>query len=307
MIVVAGFNSAVDRLIEIPTLRAGEVQRGRLTAVRPGGKGVHVAQTIAALGEAVHLVGLNDAAGAAMFDRHMRARGVLFHGVRASTPLRQCMAIVEEDGRTTEVLEEGADVGQAVRDALDVTLRETALQADAVVCTGSLPPGFAPDYYAGLAIHLKVPCLIDASGSALQAAADASPFLLKPNRDEASHLAGYAVDSPARAAALVRELLARGVKHPVVTLGGLGAVGAEDGEMWHASLNVDGVRHAVGSGDCFLAGLTVGLLRGEGMARALRLAVACGAANALNDETGFVRIDTVRGLQPQVRVRRLDE
>lgn len=307
MIVVAGFNSAVDRLLEVSVLRTGNVQRGRLMAVRPGGKGVHVAQTLAALGEKVCLVGLIDDMNAGMFDRHMHARQVVFHGVRAAVPLRQCVAIVEADGRTTEVLEEGAELAHAACAGLDAALRDAALQAEAVVCTGSLPSGFAPDYYASLVSQLKVPCLIDASGDALRAAANVSPYLLKPNRDEASQLAGRMVDSIADAALLVRELLARGVKHPVVTLGGLGAVGAQDGEMWLASLDVEGVQHAVGSGDCFLAGLTVGLLRGEGMIHALRLAVACGAANALNEETGFVRMDTVRGLRPLVRMRRLDE
>ncbi len=307
MIVVAGFNSAIDRLIHIPALRAGQVQRGRLADTRPGGKGVHVAQTIAALGEAVRLVGITDEIHASLFDRHLRARGVHFESVRSPVALRQCVAIVEADGRTTEILEEGADIGDTARQALDATLKEAMLDADAVVCTGSLPAGFGSDYYAGLARHFRAPCLIDASGGALRDAALASPYLIKPNRDEATQLAGHVVDTPEHAAALIRDLRSRGVVHPVVTLGALGAVGGEGNDIWHASLDIQAMRHAVGSGDCFLAGLTVSLLRGEGMAHALRLAVACGAANAMNDETGFVQIDTVHELRPRVSVRRLED
>lgn len=308
MIVVAGFNSAVDRLIEVSSLRPGHVQRGRCVASRAGGKGVHLAQTISALGEPVQLVGLDDAANGEMFARHLRERGVHFHAVRTDVALRHCMALVEPDGRITEILEEGEPVPASVRDELDRVLRNIAATGDAVVCTGSLPRGFADDYYAALAQSLDRPCLVDASGDALRAASMASPYLLKPNRDEAAQLAGYPVDTLAAAARLVRDLRERGVRHPVVTLGALGAVGiGEDTDVWHAELQVEAVRNAVGSGDCFLAGLTVALVRGRNMADALRLAVACGAANASNDETGFVQLDTVRGLEPRVRVRLLDE
>ena len=46
--------------------------------------------------------------------------------------------------------------------------------------------------------------------------------------------------------------------------------------------------NSVGSGDCFAAGLTLALQRGDGAAAALRLAVAAGAANATSPYNGEV-------------------
>lgn len=306
MITVAGFNSAVDRLIDVGALRPGEVQRAEAAVARPGGKGVHVAQTIAALGMPVTLVGMCDDAHAEWFDDGLARRGVHFRSVRSSVPLRQCMAIREADGRMTEILERGADPGADARFVLDHTLRHWLAESMALVCTGSLPAGFADDYYATLVRDAVVPCFVDASGTALRLAAERSPFLVKPNASEAAELVGHPVAGVVDAARLLRTLRARGIRHPVVTLGADGALGAEGGEIWHARLTVDGVRNAVGSGDCFLAGMAVALLRGKGMSGALRLAVACGAANALGEETGFVTMDAVRELLPHVRVHRLD-
>jgi tagatose 6-phosphate kinase len=302
VITVAGFNSAIDRLVDVFALRPGTVNRSTPADERPGGKGVHVAQTLAVLGMPVTLVGLCDDAHAAEFSERLRLRGITFRAVRSPVPLRQCLAIREESGRITEVLEHGEDPGDDTRIVLDQVLRHWAVESEALVCTGSLPAGFGANYYARVATELPLPCAIDASGDALRAAADASPWLLKPNAAEASDLLGAPVTNLADATAVARALHARGVRHAVLTMGGQGAVGVDAHGIWQASLQVDGVRNAVGSGDCFLGGLMASLVRGEGLAEALRLAVACGAANALGDETGFVRLDTVEGLRPLVRV-----
>jgi len=302
MITVAGFNSAIDRLVDVSALRAGTVVRSSPADERPGGKGVHVAQTLATLGMPVTLVGLCDDAHAAEFGERLRLRGVAFRAVRSPVPLRQCLAIREADGRITEILERSDDPGEDTRFVLDQVLRHWAGESEAVVCTGSLPPGFDPGYYAGVSSELALPCAIDASGDALRAAAEASPWLLKPNAAEAADLLGAPVTTLAEAMAVARMLHARGVRHAVLTLGAEGAVGVDEQGAWQASLSVAGVRNAVGSGDCFLGGLVASLVRGESLADALRLAVACGAANALGDETGFIRLDTVDGLRPLVRI-----
>jgi tagatose 6-phosphate kinase len=309
MIAVAGFNTAIDRLLSIDALEPGQVRRVRTVQVTPGGKGVHVAQTIAALGEPVRLVGLVDQAYRDFIADGLRARGVLFHGVTMRHPLRTCMAIREADGRITELLESGPLLDESEQAALLDAFHASLDGSDAVVLTGSLPGGLVDDTYAALVRGIDqsvMPCLVDASGPALRHATDAVPYLLKPNRDEAAELAGHPLDTPEDAARLVRELVGRGIARPIVTLGAQGAVGGDGDAVWHASLAIVASRNAVGSGDCFLGGVAVGLRRTGDIADALRLGVACGAANATTEETGFIELATVQALQPQVRLRRLD-
>lgn len=308
MITVAGFNTAIDRGIDVGTLRAGEVQRATAVHVRPGGKGLHVAQTIAALGEPVRLVGLDDAAHAALLAGHLNRRRVDWQPVRTPHPLRQCLALREADGRITEILETGEVVPEPARQELFDRVALLLASSAALVLSGSLPAGFPADTYATWARAAQargVPCLVDASGGALKLAVRAGPWLVKPNADEAGALAGRRVAGIADALACARALQGAGVTRPVVTLGTAGAVAVEGDAAWRAWAEGVKARNGVGSGDCFLAAMAVAAARGESLEAALQLAVACGAANAESEETGFAERDRIHAWVPRVRLERL--
>jgi 1-phosphofructokinase family hexose kinase len=308
VITVIGFNTAIDRFIRLETLRPGEVSRALDEQAYPGGKGLHVAQTIAALGERVQLVGLVDAAHRNMIGRQMCERGVLFHGIEIADNLRTCLALQDADGQITEILGQGPLLDSAQQEALLRAFRRGVDDSDLVVLSGSLPRGFPPTTYAELATYVRDAgkrCLVDAGGELLLHAVKAQPFLVKPNRDEISDLLGRPIGDLAAAADAVRELHTRGVAMPVVTMGALGAVAADGNGVWHAAIELAQIRNTVGSGDCLLAGVTVGMTRNMNLEETLRLGVACGAANAQGQETGFVERRAVEALLSQVRVRRL--
>jgi 1-phosphofructokinase family hexose kinase len=307
VITVGGFNTSVDKAIEIEDLRPGTVHRVRRMQAWPGGKGLHVALTAAALGESVRLVGLIDRAHRREFEDVLGARGVEFHGVETAGALRTCLALRDRGGaRVTEILEAGPPTDEATREELRSRFLALARSSRIAVLSGSAPPGFDDDAYAGLVTALAEPpapaqCLVDASGGLLRAAAEARPYLIKPNRDEAEALTGETVDGPAAGARVARTLAARGIGVVIVSLGAEGAVAASGTHVVHASVSVPEAAHPVGSGDCLLGGVAVGLDRGLELDEVLRLGVACGAANTVSPETGWVRRADVDALRPRVR------
>jgi len=308
MITVAGFNTAIDRSIRVEQFRAGDVSRALDERVYPGGKGMHVAQTIAALGERVQLVGLVDKTHRNLIAQRMAERGVLFHGVEIGEDLRLCIAVQDAVGVITEVLGRGPMLTERQCEALRSAFWRAVDESELAILSGSLPLGMPVETYAALGQgvrNLGKRCLLDASGEVLRHAIAANPDLVKPNRDEAMALLGYAIDDIAAAARAAGDLHAQGIAMPVVSMGAHGAVIADAQGVWHAELSVEQARHTVGSGDCLLAGVAVGIHRQMPLADALALGVACGAANALNEETGFVERDTVQALLPRVRVRRV--
>lgn len=309
MITVAGFNTAIDHLFLLDALVPGAVQRASRAELYPGGKGLHVAQTIAALGERVQLVGLTDVAHRNLITRRMAERGVLFHGVEIDQPLRTCIAVREREGRFTELLSPGPNVPVATREQLLRTWSRCAEESELLVMSGSLPGGFQADTYAQMvrrAAATGMPCMVDASGDALRQTAGSNAWLLKPNRDEASDLTGRPVRTLNNAVEVARTLHAQGIAQPVVTLGADGVVAFDGQVAWHAAVTLAHSTNTVGSGDCLLAGLAVAFKRGATLDEALRLGVACGAANAMDEETGYVRRECVDALLNQVRVRRLE-
>lgn len=308
MIVVAGFNTAIDRRVDVGALRCGTVHRALRVVERVGGKGVHVAQTIAALGESVRLVGLADAAHRLQLRTDLHRRNVVWREVLAAGALRQCAAIHEADGRVTEILEPGPGIDAATSGALIDATRAALQGASLLICTGSLPAGFAAENYADLlrgAAARGVKCFLDASGAALRTGIGVRPWLVKPNADEAGVFLGRPVRDVAAARDCARALQAAGVATPVVTLGDSGAVGFDGREFWLARAPRATTGTAVGSGDCFLAGLAVGMARGEPLDACLRLATACGAANAASDEAGYADPERVAAWLPRVSVTAL--
>ncbi|TCV97467.1 tagatose 6-phosphate kinase [Luteibacter rhizovicinus] len=309
MIAVAGFNTAIDRLITLDRLVVGEVNRASEVRTFLGGKGVHVAQTVAALGERVQLVGLIDAATRNEATRLMSERGVLFHAVEIEGDLRSCLSIRDANGHITEILDGGNEVPKAQRSALIQALLTALTDSDTVVLSGSLPRGFDAHTYAELALHIGSAgkrCLVDTSGQALAHAVAVRPFLVKPNRDEASALSGVALSTVADGVRAAATLLRSGVTMPVVSLGELGVIGIDASGAWHARAALGGrAVNAVGSGDCLMAGLAVGLVRGMALCDVLQLGAACGAANAMNDETGYASADDIAYWHARVRVERV--
>jgi 1-phosphofructokinase family hexose kinase len=305
MILVAGFNTGVDRLLEVDTLRCGGVLRARRASKAPGGKGLHVALCVAALGEAVCLVGLTDDLHREWLESFLAARGVCFAAVSTKGEIRTCIALREADGRITEVLEPGPDLSAEETDALAERLEAAAAGALVAVLSGSLPGGVPSDTYARLLDSLAragVPGLLDASGEALRAGCDAQPLLVKPNRDEATALLGMPVASEADARVAVRAIARRGPKRVVLSLGADGAVVLWDDRLARVRVPRVEARNATGSGDCLLGGIAVALARGLSADDALRLGAACGAANALTSGTGFMRAEDAYALLPGVGI-----
>jgi 2-dehydro-3-deoxygluconokinase/2-dehydro-3-deoxygalactonokinase len=79
--------------------------------------------------------------------------------------------------------------------------------------------------------------------------------------------------NPARAA---HQLLARGVKIVVMKLGARGASVFMPKQTLHRAAPPVAVEDPIGAGDAFAAGFVASMLQGAALARALRVAVACG-------------------------------
>ncbi|HUA79968.1 MAG TPA: PfkB family carbohydrate kinase, partial [Dyella sp.] len=219
-----------------------------------------------------------------------------------------CFALQESGGSITEILGQGPRLSEAEGAALLQAFRQSIENSELVILSGSLPRGLPDTLYAELVDYVNRQgkrCLVDASGSVLRHAVGVSPFLIKPNRDEISDLVGCPVINMQAAEAAAIALRERGIAMPVVTMGELGAVAADDTGVWHAQLNPAHVRNAVGSGDCFLAGMAVAVQRRMTLEQALRLGVACGVANAQSEETGFAEGSVVESLLRTVHVQRI--
>jgi 1-phosphofructokinase family hexose kinase len=312
-------NPSVDRLVEVGGLRRGEMHRPASVTVVPGGKGLNVARVAADLGVPVTAVGLLGGHAGRWIEEGLIAEGIDMAAAPRGGETRTCTSVLDRtDGSMTELYEAGGPITNAEWGGLMAAIAANLADDDVglVTVSGSLPPG-APD--DGLARIIAVvrsfgpPVALDGHGRSLALAVAAHPWLVKVNLAEAraalegAPAATLPADLPpedlvAAAAAAVHGLVRAGAGRAIVTIGTLGSVvGLEDGSAVHVRPPTLG-RYPVGSGDAFLAGLSVATLRGDDLRAAVVLGTAAAAANALVPGAGRLETAAVKRLCVEIAV-----
>ena len=281
MIVTLTPNPSLDRTIAVPALRRGKVMRATESREDPGGKGLNVSRALAQNGTATRAVlPIGGVYGGVMLDL-LRAQEIDVVPVPITGAIRANVAIVEPDGATTKVNEQGPCFSVAEVAALRTATESASVGAGWVVCCGSLPPGIDDDFYADLVgrCHANgVKVAVDSSGEPMLRALSATPDLIKPNRVELAEAVGHDLPTVGAVIDAARGLVATGIGCVLVSLGRDGALLVDATRAVRAVARVDNPLSTVGAGDALLAGYLHAVASGLDAEHALRTAVAFGAA-----------------------------
>ena len=122
----------------------------------------------------------------------------------------------------------------------------------------------------------EVPCLVDASGLALEATLKERPTYATPNQAEAEELLGHPISNEIAAA---REIRNFGAEFVVLTLGDKGAVLSASGLEGRLQPPALTPVNPTGAGDALAAGLLAGHLRGGSLQEIATLGIAAATAS----------------------------
>lgn len=307
-IITLTMNSSVDLHYDVAQMESVKKLPASEPLIFPGGGGINVSRVIKELGS--HSIAVFTAGGlTGGFLRQMLDRfGLLTRVVLIKEDTRISATIYEadtgEEFRPTPVGPSlGDDEWRACFDAI------FEYEASYIVATGSLPVGVPTDFYARIAEEAKIRgtrVILDTSGDALEAALEIGVFLVKPNLLELESFAGRIASTPEEQDALARQLvLDRKAEAVAVSLGGDGALLAtRDGCLRLAAPRV-AVKSAVGAGDSFVAGMTMGLSQGRRIEDAFSLGLATGTAAVLTAGSELCHIADVERLYQQITGRPL--
>ena len=308
-------NPAIDKRLKLDTLKTGRVNRAVEVTPTPGGKAAHVAMVLRALGADPLWLGFTGGPNGASLLQGLRSLCIRAASVPIAAETRMNLEILEDGGSVTEILEPGSPVTSAEREAL---LREyesclrVAENRTIVILSGSLPKGLAQDDYATL-IKLGhrhgARVFLDTSGEPLRLGLQQRPDFAKPNQEEAEWIVHGTIGGAAAASSALQTLLREGPRSAAISLGADGLVwrGPNGDPSLLAVPPKQNCASAVGSGDATIAGFAFAASQNLAPQDALRLAVACGAANCLADLPGRVRLNDVERLRVQVQVEVLQQ
>jgi tagatose 6-phosphate kinase len=326
MIYTVTLNPSIDHTLTVEQFQVGGTFKAAQSERLPAGKGINVARVAATLGEPVVALGLVGRDSMPAFAVALAEAGVEDRLTPVPGAARISVTILDPvEHSETHLREPGASPPVEALDRLAGILDQVS-HRDWVVFSGSLPPGIPADTYRTLirrCTERGARTVLDANGPPLLAGVDAPPTLLKLNLFELRmlHPAQRVEELQAEGTAeqgdvplqdvlpVARRARARGASMLVVSLGERGVIGLDaSGRAWSATTQLDRpVVDAVGSGDALGAGCVVALARGASFPEALRLGVACGAANTLLAGAGRCRLDDIEGLAARATVALLDD
>ncbi|GGR57036.1 tagatose 6-phosphate kinase [Nocardioides luteus] len=296
MILTITLNPAVDVTYEVDELVPHATHRVRAVREQAGGKGVNVSRVLHQVGHPTMATGLLGGPTGDLVRGRLAAAGIetAFTPITATT--RRTVVVTDTEDATV-FNEPGPAVTDAEWSAFTGSLNALSTGATCVVMSGSLPAGVDPAAYAELCALLPVPAVVDTSGPALLAAAEAGANLLKPNAAELSEATG--IQDTYAAAQHLRD---RGATTVVVTRGADGMLAVTPDGTWSARLGERIAGNPTGAGDAATAALAAGHATGADWPERLREAVAWSAAAVPVPHAGEVDLPTLDRLRPLVTV-----
>ncbi|MED1472657.1 1-phosphofructokinase family hexose kinase [Bacillus salipaludis] len=176
-----------------------------------------------------------------------------------------------------------------------------------LVISGFLPKGISVEFYQFIikeAAKQNIKVILDTSGLTLTKCLAYQPFMIKPNREELEQIFNRTLSIEEDIWKSMEIIQQKGIQLIVVSDGSNGSYALYNNYRYKVSTASISAISAVGSGDSFVAGAAVGLARSMPIEKVLALSFACGAANALEDKTGFIKIENVKKILREIKVEK---
>lgn len=305
-IVTLTLNPAIDASAEAEAVRPIRKIRTWGERCDPGGGGINVARVIRELGGQVLAIYLAGGITGAALEQMLLEAGINARRIPIAGSTRMSHTVHERSsGLEYRFVPQGPVVAEPEWQACLAALEE--IDCEYLVASGSLPRGVPDGFYvqvADIAARRGAKFILDTSGKALRKAAGHNVHLIKPSLGELEELVGRELPEAGDQERAVRSLIECGAADMVaLTLGRDGALlGTRAGLLRIHAVKVKS-RSAVGAGDSFLAGMTLGLVQGRDPEDAFALGVAAGTAAVMTPGTEVCRRADVERLYGTVKER----
>lgn len=283
MILTVCMSPCTDVTIELDSLNVGKTNVVKSKTLTFAGKALNVAIGAARLGADAYVTGLMYNENGYMFENALDKEGVPFTFVWNKGRARENYKFIDSRAMLTEVNDVGEEIGKEKTEEILGMVRMLSARSGVTVLSGGLPRGVDPSYYGKLAaaVDKKSLRVVDAVGARMFAAIDEGVDLVKPNLDELENTIGRRIENKEDMLTACNELIDRGAKRVLLSLGKQGAVITDGKESYYCkSLNV-AVNSTVGAGDGMVAAASIKLEQGAPLQEILRAGVAAGTATVM--------------------------
>ncbi len=284
MIYTLTINPSIDYVVHLKQFVSGVTNRTTQEEYYIGGKGINVSCVLRELGMTSIALGFTAGFVGDAIEKGLRDMGIHADFIRLKEGVSRINVKIRADDES-EINGQGPAISE---EDFALLLQKTDMikEGDTVVLAGSIPPSVSKDAYERILRRIEwrnVRVVVDATNQLLINCLRYRPFLIKPNRQELSELFGRDITNENDIALCARELMKKGARNVIVSLGGDGAIlFAEDRNVYRCGVVHEKELNTVGAGDSMIAGFIAGYERTHDFAFSLKLGSACGNATAFS-------------------------
>jgi len=304
-IVTLNMNPAIDKSTRTQHVIAEHKLYCGPAIYEPGGGGVNVSRAIKKLGGESLLVYPAGGMPGKMLNELMEKEEVDQLSLPIKGFTRENLIVLEES--TGQQFRFGMPGPELKREEWEQCLQEISSLSpapDYLVASGSLPLGVPSDFYARVALignDIGAKVIVDASGEALEHALQEGVYLIKPNIREFRDFAGNDIKEELQILEAAQRMIRDGkCETMVISLGAAGALFVSRDNMEHIVPPTVPISSKVGAGDSMVAGIVLGLSRGEKLREAVLYGIAAGSAAVMTPGTELCRKEDTERLYTKI-------
>ena len=324
MIYTVTLNPAIDRTIQLNTLKPGALNVVEKSLTNIGGKGINVSMVLKELGSESTALGLAGGENGRYITEELTRAGInnVFSDTGKET--RTNVKIVEVDGTLTELNEKGAFVEESLVNEFVKEVEARITEGDILILSGSVPVGVPITTYADLIkiAHSKgAKAILDADGGLFSEGIKAGPDVIKPNISEYIRYLKkegcfeeevfFSEDFLSERIIIegAKKLFEKNISQIVLSMGAKGAYffDRNSEEILYCNALPVQVQSTVGAGDSMVAAWAYALSKEYAFEKSVKLAIATSAAAVTTPGTMAPNIEKVKELESQIKARRITD
>ncbi len=285
MIITVTLNPAIDKTVYIEEFSINEVNRIKKIRKDIGGKGINVSQNLNNLNKENLCLTILGGINGEFIKRELEKQKFNFKIFKVDDEVRVNLKIVDLINNTfTDVNEPGFKISnKKINDVIDYIINIAKFD-DVIVLSGSVAEGFNKDIYKKIIEAVECKTILDTSGKLLFEGIKSKPYLIKPNINELRELVGNdSINSENEIVNVSRELINRGIKIIVVSLGEKGSIYVTGNKAFRIKGKNVEVKSTVGAGDSMVAALAIAIDEEFSIEKMARFASAVSTASILTE------------------------
>ncbi|MCT4584537.1 MAG: 1-phosphofructokinase [Peptostreptococcaceae bacterium] len=294
MIYTLTLNPAIDYLVFVDDFESGKLNRSKKEYKFAGGKGINVSRVLKNMDLKSKAFGFIGGFSGDYLKSLLEKEDIESDFVKVDGDTRINIKL-----KSKEETEINANAPKIKENDIDLLLKkiDRLKKDDVLVLAGNIPSSMPNNIYEIILKRLEergIKAIVDTTKESLLCTLKYKPFLIKPNIVELEELFDVSIETEEEIIKYSKELLKKGAKNVIVSMGKDGALFINDNNIYKANAPKGELINSVGAGDSMVAGFIYKYIKTKDLLESFKYSVASGSATAFSKD--LAKINDIKGL-----------